>query len=276
MIFISNSLALEAGVSISTVNAKCNTPRRFDIGKVAEPSSVTCDPVASSKTKRLDQHLRPRAVDKGRFPALGQTKAAISRELQRNASLWAGSRHFTPRSLSIPQQRSDPRQEPLSSVRGDRLAEEWTPDQISGWLKSGTNRGCGPWLQTIFAFIYRTAQKAKALWHYLTHHHKRHHPRRARASRDAVKDRASIHDRPKTIEGRGEAGHWEGDLVICKCARPVLVLHSESRGSRSPRGSQENRRRNRVAILAVFGGIDPGLRGRSPSTTTPPSPSTTC
>ncbi len=28
---------------------------------------------------------------------------------------------------------------------------------------------------------------------------------------DTIKDRASIHDRPKTIESRGEAGHWEGD-----------------------------------------------------------------
>ena len=27
----------------------------------------------------------------------------------------------------------------------------------------------------------------------------------------------SIHDRPKTIESRSEAGHWEGDLIICKC-----------------------------------------------------------
>src|SRR4029077_869894 len=108
----------------------------------------------------------------------------------------------------------------------DRLAEGWTPEQISGWLKSGSEPrlraiGC----ETIYAFIYRTAQKAEALWRYLTRRHKRRRPRRARASRDAIKERASIHDRPKTIEGRGEAGHWEGDLIICKCARPVLVLH---------------------------------------------------
>ena len=64
-----------------------------------------------------------------------------------------------------------------------------------------------------------------ALWRYLTRRHKRRRPRCARASRDAIKDRASIHDRPKAIEGRGEAGHWEGDLIICKRTRPVLVLH---------------------------------------------------
>jgi len=45
---------------------------------------------------------------------------------------------------------------------GDRLAEGWTPEQISGRLKSGNERrlraiGC----ETIYAFIYRTAQKAE-------------------------------------------------------------------------------------------------------------------
>jgi transposase, IS30 family len=52
------------------------------------------------------------------------------------------------------------------------------------------------------------------LWRYLTRRHKRRRPRRARPSRDTIIDRASIHDRPKTIESRGEAGHWEGDLII--------------------------------------------------------------
>ena len=99
--------------------------------------------------------------------------------------------------------------------------------------------------ETIYAFIYRTAQKAEALWRYLTRRHKRRRPRHARVSRDAIKDRASIHDRPKTIESRGEAGHWEGDLIICKCTRPVLVLHE---------------RKSRVTLAARFGRIDPHLR----------------
>jgi IS30 family transposase len=76
---------------------------------------------------------------------------------------------------------------------GDRLAEGWTPEQISGWLKSENKPrlraiGC----ETIFGFIYRTAQKAAALWRYLTRRHKRRRPHRASASRDAIKDRASI------------------------------------------------------------------------------------
>ena len=145
---------------------------------------------------------------------------------------------------------------------GDRLAEGWTPEQISGWLKSGNEPrlraiGC----ETIYGFIYRTAQKAEALWRYLTRRHKRRRPRRARASRDTIKDRASIHDRPKTIESRGEAGHWEGDLIICKCARPVLVLHErKSRVTLAARLTGKTAAETISAMLAVFGRIDPHLR----------------
>ena len=98
-------------------------------------------------------------------------------------------------------------EKPLYVCGGDRLAEGWTPEQISGWLKSGNEPrlraiGC----ETIYAFIYRTGQKAEALWRYLTLRHKRRRPRHARPSRDTIKDRASIQDRPETIESRRALG----------------------------------------------------------------------
>jgi NAD dependent epimerase/dehydratase family len=48
---------------------------------------------------------------------------------------------------------------------------------------------------------------------------------RSRPSQDTIKDRVSIHERPKNVDARTEGGHWEGDLIICKRTRPVLVLH---------------------------------------------------
>src|SRR5271166_184566 len=72
---------------------------------------------------------------------------------------------------------------------------------------------------------------------------------------------ASIHDRPKTIENRGEAGHWEGDLIICKCTRPVLVLHErKSRVTLAARLTGKTAAETISAMLAVFGRIDPHLR----------------
>ena len=157
--------------------------------------------------------------------ALGRAKTTISRELRQNALPLGGYSPLHAAGAYQLRRRREAILEREAALRlfvGDRLAEGWTPEQISGWLKSGNEPrlraiGC----ETIYAFIYRAAQKAAALWRYLTRRHKRRRPRRARASRDAIKDRASIHDRPKTIESRGEAGHWEGDLIICKCTRPV-------------------------------------------------------
>ncbi len=144
----------------------------------------------------------------------------------------------------------------------DRLAEGWTPEQISGWLKSGNEPrlrtiGC----ETIYAFIDRTAQRAEAWWRYLTRRHKRRRLHRARPSRDTIKDRASIRDRPNTIENRGEACHWEGDLIICKRSRPVLVLHErKSRVTLAARLTGKTAAETISAMPAVFGRINPHLR----------------
>ena len=199
--------------------------------------------------------------------ALCRAKTTISRELQRNALPSGG---YSPLHASGAYQLRRRREAVLERDSGlrmfvrDRLAEGWTPEQIFGWLKSRNE----PRLrasETIDAFIYRTAQKAEALWRYLTRRHKRRRPRRARPSRDAIKDRASIHDRPKIIESRGEAGHWEGDLIICKCTRPVLVLHErKSRVTLAARLTGKTAAETISVMLAVFGRIDPHLRRSIP------------
>ena len=213
--------------------------------------------------------------------ALGRAKATISRELQRNALPSGGYSPLHAAGAYQLRRRREAILEREAALRlfvGDRLAEGWTPEQISGWLKSGNEPrlraiGC----ETIYAFIYRTAQKAAAWWRYLTRRHKRRRPRRARASRYSIKDRASIHDRPKTIEGRGEARHWEGDLIICKRTRPVLVLHErKSRVTLAARltgkpPQKPSQRCLRCSVASILICED-----RSLSTTTPPSPSTTC
>src|ERR1700729_1940539 len=115
--------------------------------------------------------------------ALGRAKATISRELQRNALPLGGYSPLHAAGAYQLRRRREAILEREAALRlfvGDRLAEGWTPEQIAGWLKSGNEPrlraiGC----ETIYAFIYRTAQKP-ALWRYLTRRHKRRRPRRAR------------------------------------------------------------------------------------------------
>jgi IS30 family transposase len=74
-------------------------------------------------------------------------------------------------------------------------------------------------------------------------------------------DRASIHDRPKEIDARADIGHWEGDLIICKRTRPVLVLHErKSRVTLAARLAGKTAAETISVMLAVFGRINPALR----------------
>ena len=160
---------------------------------------------------------------------LARSPATISRELRRN-TLPSGT--YSPRladgAYLERRQRAAilERDDRLRDFVVQRLAEGWSPEQIAGWLQNGTERNLGTLVtETIYAFIYRASQKSAELWRYLLRRRRTRRTMRARTSRDTIKDRCSIHDRPEEVEDRGKAGHWESDLIICKGARPVLVLH---------------------------------------------------
>ena len=214
--------------------------------------------------------------------ALGRAKTTISRELQRNAlpsGVYSPLHATGAYQLRRRREAILEREAALRLFVGDRLAEGWTPEQISGWLKSGNEPrlraiGC----ETIYAFIYRTGQKAEALWRYLTRRHKRRRPRRARASRatpSRIERRSMIVRRPSKAAARPAIGRATSSSAnahgLCSSCM------SESRGSRSPRGSQgkppqkPSQRCLRCSAASILICEDPSL-----STTTPPSPSTPC
>jgi transposase, IS30 family len=72
--------------------------------------------------------------------ALGRAKATISRELQRNALPSGGYSPLHAAGAYQLRRRREAILEREAALRlfvHDRLAEGWTPEQISGWLKSG-------------------------------------------------------------------------------------------------------------------------------------------
>lgn len=196
---------------------------------------------------------------------LGRSKATISRELRRNA---CPSGHYSPRNADGSYLRRRQRPAILESNHRlyafvtDRLAEGWSPEQIAGWLGAGEEKGlahiCG---ETIYRFVYRASQKPAELWRYLARRHRRRRPMKARPSRDTIKNRVSIHERPAAVADRQEVGHWEGDLIICKRSRPVLVLHErKSRVTLAARLSGKTAAETSSTMLTVFGRIMPDLR----------------
>ena len=196
---------------------------------------------------------------------LGRAASTISRELRRNALPKGG--YLPVHAEGCYRERRQrqailERDAKLGRFVRERLLEGWTPEQIAGWLRRGEERGLRPVsLETIYAFVHRPGQRGEKLWKLLPRGRARRGRRRAREPRSTIAGRASIHDRPAGVQERQAAGHWEGDLLICRRARPVLVL--EERKTRlvlAARLAGKSAAETVAVMMAISRRLDPRLR----------------
>jgi len=110
--------------------------------------------------------------------------------------------------------------EKLRALVASKLMQDWSPEQISGWLKQSYPDDES--LRVSHETIYRTLflQARGALKQELVKHLRSQ--RRIRRSRHAsvhghsqgrIVDAISIRERPAEVEDRAIPGHWEGDLL---------------------------------------------------------------
>ena len=186
---------------------------------------------------------------------LGRNASTLSRELERNALPSGGYRpvHAEGGYLLRRQRQAILERDPkLQSFVHQRLLDGWTPEQISGWLKRGEERGLRTLgTETIYSFIYRPRQREEKLWKLLPRGRAKRQRRHAHKPRGGIPDRASVHDRPGEVDSREQAGHWEGDLMICKRTRPLLVLverktHMTLMARLTGKAHRQDRRRDRL------------------------------
>src|SRR6187399_285191 len=187
---------------------------------------------------------------------LGRAASTVSRELRRNALPKGGYLPVHAEGCYLE------RRQRLGRFVRERLLEGWTPEQIAGWLGRGEERGLRPVsLETIYAFIHRPGQKGEKLWKLLPRGRARRGRTRARQPRSTIAGRRSIHDRPADVQERKEAGHWEGDLLICRRTRPVLVLKErKTRFVLAARLAGKSAAETVAIMMAVFRRLDPRLR----------------
>ena len=175
--------------------------------------------------------------------AIGRPKSTISRELCRNK---LPSGRYSPLHAAGAYQLRRRREALIERDRAlrtfvvDRLAEGWTPEQISGWLKGGNERrlravSC----ETIYAFIYRAAQRAEQLWRYLTRRHKRRRPRRSRPSQDDDRRAwpagssarlAPIRHRSDRSDSAGRGAQLRGGVQVSTSRHPSVDESGASQG----------------------------------------------
>ncbi len=196
---------------------------------------------------------------------LGRDRCSIGREIERNANK---DGTYNP---DTAQRRYEARRRrgcildhrvKLQAFVVDQLQENWTPEQIAGWLKGGNEKAL-PSIshETIYAWIYSTGQRAHKLWKLLPWRRAKRGFRPARKTKSLIPDRKSIHQRDEAINERCEGGHWEGDLMICKRTRPILVLvERKSRFTIIAKLKSKNAAHTATTIMDVFRQLDPGLR----------------
>ena len=108
----------------------------------------------------------------------------------------------------------------LQKIVASKLILDWSPEQISGWLKIQypEDESMRVSHETIYRSLFIQARgvlKKELIQHLRT----QRRIRRSRQSRDTghhsgqIVDAVSIRERPAEIEDRAIPGHWEGDLL---------------------------------------------------------------
>ena len=117
----------------------------------------------------------------------------------------------------------------LRSAVAARLAEDWSPQQIAGWLRETYPNN--PDMQISHESIYLSlfVQSRGVLKRALLQHLRRRRairrPRvRAQHEPRRILDAVSIRERPASAEDRAVPGHWEGDLLLGKGRSHIATL----------------------------------------------------
>lgn len=168
--------------------------------------------------------------------SLGRAPSTVVREIGRNGGsgpyraaasdrrAWDRARRPKRCKLAVHEQ--------LRQAVGAKLERNWSPEQISGWLKRTHPEDCQVSHETIYRSLYVQARgvlKKELLLHLRSRRsirRSRHATQKGRHILNAV----SIRERPASIEDRAVPGHWEGDLLCgSKNSNIVTLVERHSR-----------------------------------------------
>jgi len=200
--------------------------------------------------------------------ALDRSASSISRELKRNSGQQVGYKPaYAPQQAAARRWKGSrlERDADLRELVLDRLKCGWSPEQIAGFLKSGTAATTISH-ESIYRFIYAQIRRTNdGSWrHYLPRakHKRGRRPRPNRSSANCIKGRVSIALRPPEVERRESFGHWEADLMLFATpGQAVLVsLERKSRALLSAKQPGKAALPAAKRLIAWFEPFDPRMR----------------
>jgi IS30 family transposase len=104
--------------------------------------------------------------------------------------------------------------EPVKSFVREKLKEEWSPDQISGYGKRHQLFSISR--EWVYQFILKDKQLGNDLYRHLRHQHKKYRKRYGSSSKEVIRNRRSIDKRPKIVDNKTRVSDWEVDTIIGK------------------------------------------------------------
>ncbi|MBM3150904.1 MAG: IS30 family transposase [Chloroflexi bacterium] len=153
---------------------------------------------------------------------VGVHRATIGRELKRNE----GERGYRPKQAHEKAMQRRAQGKPRIGAESwavveEKLRQDWSPEQISGWLQKNHN------VQVSHEWIYQHVLADKRAGGDLSSHLRCQKKRRKRYGkpdyRGKLPNRVSIEERPAIVEQRERLGDWEADTLIGKGRRGALV-----------------------------------------------------
>jgi IS30 family transposase len=181
-----------------------------------------------------------RSIAKG----LGRAPSTVSREVRRHGGRYSPRDHYRARTADWRAWRWARRPKAcLLSVRPElqelvagKLHLDWSPEQISGWLKEQypADESMRVSHETIYRTLFvqaRGALKKELLGHLRGKRRiRRSRVARKKDGRGQIADAIPIRERPAEIEDRAVPGHWEGDLLLgAKNSHIATLVERQSR-----------------------------------------------
>ncbi len=151
------------------------------------------------------------------------------------------------------------------------LREEWSPEQVSGWLS--IEQGLHVSHEWIYQYVYADKRRGGDLHACLRCQKKRRKRYGSNDRRGQIRGRIPIDERPEIVEERSRIGDWEADTVIGKPGGPVLVTLAERRTPYSAiaKAPDKSPKPSRTPC-SQHCNLMPTLSTRSPMTTARSSP----
>jgi IS30 family transposase len=159
---------------------------------------------------------------------MNRHKSCIGREMKRNS----GERGYRPKQAQALSQarrqacENGPRiAAQIWAVVEAKLAETWSPEQISGYLKTNDQPTISH--ESIYLRIYADKRAGGSLHRALRCQKVRRKRYGGRERRGTIPNQVSIEQRPAIVDSRERFGDWEVDLVIGAGQKQALVTINE-------------------------------------------------